>query len=218
VEVSGEDVLPMLLRTRGDEIAAHVDLPRRIIDNLGAIPSYYLRYYYQHDLVVQELLESKSRAEEVMEVERQLLQLYRDPELHDKPELLMQRGGAYYSEAAITLLSSLFGENDDVQVVDVRNNGIIPELPADTVLEVPAHVGASGAVPLPVPALPPHQAGLIAHTAAYEALAASAAVTGDREVAFRALLTHPLIGQSALAEQLLTDLLAANRTYLPAFS
>jgi 6-phospho-beta-glucosidase len=218
VEVSGEDVLPMLLRTRGDEIAAHIELPRRIIDNLGAIPSYYLRYYYQHDLVVEELLESPSRAEAVMEVERQLLQLYRDPELRDKPELLMQRGGAYYSEAAINLLSSLFGENNDVQVVDVRNNGIIPELPADAVIEIPAHVGATGAVALPVPALPPHQSGLVAHVAAYEALAASAAVTGDREIAFRALLTHPLIGQSALAEQLLTDLLAANRTYLPAFA
>jgi 6-phospho-beta-glucosidase len=218
VDVAGEDVLPELLRKHGDEIAAHVDLPRRIIDNLGAVPSYYLRYYYQHDLVVQELLESPTRAEEVMEVERQLLELYRDPGLHDKPELLMQRGGAYYSEAALNLLSSLFGENDDVQVVDVRNNGIIPELAVDAVIEVPAHVDKAGAAPLPVPALPPHQSGLVAHTAAYEALAAEAAVTGDREVAFRALLTHPLIGQSGLAEQLLADLLAANRQYLPAFA
>jgi 6-phospho-beta-glucosidase len=218
VTVDGEDVLPALLRKHGDEIAAHVELPRRIIDNLGAVPSYYLRYYYQHDLVVQELLESRSRAEEVMDVERQLLDLYRDPSLRDKPDLLMQRGGAYYSEAAINLLGGLFGESDDVQVVDVRNNGIIPELPADTVIEVPAHVGSAGAAPLPVPALPPHQAGLVAHTAAYEALTAEAAVSGDREVAFRALLTHPLIGQSGLAEQLLSDLLGANRRYLPAFA
>ena len=218
VEVGGEDVLPGLLRARGDEIAAHVELPRRIIDNLGAVPSYYLRYYYQHDLVVQELLESRSRAEEVMDVERELLRLYRDPDLHDKPDLLMQRGGAYYSEAAISLLDSLFGENADVQVVDVRNNGIIPELPVDAVIEVPAKVGHGGAEPLPVPALPPHQAGLIAHAASYESLTASAAVSGDREVAFRALLTHPLIGQSGLAEQLLSDLLAANRRFLPAFA
>jgi 6-phospho-beta-glucosidase len=218
VEVDGEDVLPELLRTHGDEIAEHVELPRRIIDNLGAVPSYYLRYYYLHDLVVQELLESRSRAEEVMDVERELLRLYRDPQLHDKPELLMQRGGAYYSEAALNLLSSLFGDGADVQVVDVQNRGIIPSLPDDAVIEVPARVTAEGAVPLPVPSLPPHQAGLIAHTAAYEQLTASAAVSGDREVAFRALLTHPLIGQSGLAEQLLTDLLDANRTYLPAFA
>ncbi len=218
VSVDGEDVLPALLRDHGDEIAAHIEMPRRIIDNLGAIPSYYLRYYYQHDLVVQELLESRSRAEEVMDVERDLLDLYRDPGLHDKPDLLMQRGGAYYSEAALNLLRGLFGESDDVQVVDVRNNGVIPELPADAVIEVPARVGSAGAEPLAVPALPPHQAGLIAHTAAYEALTVEAAVTGDREVAFRALLTHPLIGQSGLAEQLLNDLLDANRAYLPAFA
>ena len=216
--VDGEEVLPALLRDYGGEIAAHVELPRRIIDNLGAVPSYYLRYYYQHDLVVQELLESRSRAEEVMDVERELLKLYRDPQLHDKPDLLMQRGGAYYSEAAIKLLCGLFGDSTDVQVVDVRNNGIIPELPADAVIEVPARVGTAGAEPLPVPALPPHQAGLIAHTAAYESLTAEAAVSGDREVAFRALLTHPLIGQSALAEQLLHDLLDANRRFLPAFA
>ena len=216
--VDGEEMLPALLRRHGDEIAAHVELPRRIIDNLGAVPSYYLRYYYQHDLVVQELLESRSRAEEVMDVERELLQLYRDPQLHDKPDLLMQRGGAYYSEAAINLLAGLFGDSADVQVVDVRNNGIIPELPADTVIEIPARVSAGGAEPLPVPALPPHQTGLIAHTAAYESLTAEAAVSGDREVAFRALLTHPLIGQSALAEQLLHDLLDANRRFLPAFA
>jgi 6-phospho-beta-glucosidase len=218
VQVDGEDVLPTLLRDHGDEIAAHVELPRRVIDNLEAVPSYYLRYYYQHDLVVQELLESRSRAEEVMDVERELLRLYRDPQLHDKPELLMQRGGAYYSEAALNLLCSLFGDSPDIQVIDVRNNGVIPELPADTVIEVPARVSATGAEPLAVPALPPHQAGLIAHTAAYESLAASAAVSGDREVAFRALLTHPLIGQSSLAEQLLGDLLDANRLYLPAFA
>jgi 6-phospho-beta-glucosidase len=218
VEVDGEDVLPVLLRKHGDEIAAHVELPRRIIDDLGAVPSYYLRYYYQHDLVVQELLESRSRAEEVMDVERELLRLYRDPQLHDKPDLLMQRGGAYYSEAAINLLGSLFGGDPDVQVVDVRNNGTIPELSDEAVIEVPARVDITGAQPLPVPALPPHQAGLIAHTAAYEALAAGAAVTGDRELAFRALLTHPLIGQSGLAERLLDDLLTANRKYLPAFA
>jgi 6-phospho-beta-glucosidase len=218
VSVDGEDVLPALLRTRGDEIAAHVELPRRIIDNLGAVPSYYLRYFYQHDLVVQELLESRSRAEEVMDVERELLELYRDPELHDKPDLLMQRGGAYYSEAAINLLRALFGDSTDVQVVDVRNSGTLPDLPADAVIEVPARVGPAGAKPLSVPALPPHQAGLIAHVAAYEALTVAAAVSGDREMAFRALLTHPLIGQSGPAEQLLSDLLAANRRFLPAFA
>jgi 6-phospho-beta-glucosidase len=218
VEVDGEDVLPQLLQTHSDDIAAHIELPRRIIDNLGAVPSYYLRYYYEHDLVVQELLHSRSRAEEVMDVERELLKLYRDPGLRDKPDLLMQRGGAYYSEAAINLLCALFGENGSIQVVDVRNNQTVPQLDADAVIEVPALVGKAGATPLPVVTLPPHQAGLVAHVAAYEALAVSAAVSGNREIAFRALLTHPLIGQRGRAEQLLTDIIAANREHLPAFA
>jgi 6-phospho-beta-glucosidase len=218
VDVDGEDVLPELLRTHGDDIAAHVEIPRRIIDNLGAVPSYYLRYYYEHDVVVQELLHSRTRAEEVMQVEGELLELYRDPGLRDKPDLLMQRGGAYYSEAAINLLGGLFDDDGSVQVVDVRNNQLFPHLDADAVIEVPAHVGKAGAVPLAVPALPPHQAGLVAHVAAYEALAVSAAISGDRDIAFRALLTHPLIGQSGRAEQLLADILAANREHLPAFA
>ena len=218
VDVDGEDVLPELLRTHGDDIAAHVEVPRRIIDNLGAVPSYYLRYYYEHDVVVQELLHSRTRAEEVMQVERELLQLYRDPGLRDKPDLLMQRGGAYYSDAAINLLGALFGDEGSVQVVDVRNNQIFPQLDADAVIEVPSRVGTAGAVPLSVPALPLHQAGLVAHVAAYEALAVSAAISGDRDIAFRALLTHPLIGQSGPAEQLLADILAANREHLPAFA
>jgi 6-phospho-beta-glucosidase len=218
VDVDGEDVLPELLRTHGDDIAAHVEVPRRIIDNLGAVPSYYLRYYYDHDVVVQELLHSRTRAEEVMQVERELLDLYRDPGLRDKPDLLMQRGGAYYSEAAINLLGALFGGDGGVQVVDVRNNQIFPQLDADAVIEVPSRVGTAGATPLAVPALPSHQAGLVAHVAAYEALAVNAAITGDRDIAFRALLTHPLIGQSGPAEQLLADILAANREHLPAFA
>jgi 6-phospho-beta-glucosidase len=137
VDVDGEDVLPELLRTHGDDIAAHVEVPRRVIDNLGAVPSYYLRYYYEHDEVVQELLHSRTRAEEVMQVEGELLELYRDPDLRDKPDLLMQRGGAYYSEAAINLLGALFGDDASVQVVDVRNNQIFPQLDADAVIEVP---------------------------------------------------------------------------------
>ena len=218
VNVDGRDVLPDLLREHGDAIAEHVELPRRIIDNLGAIPSYYLRYFYEHDAVVDELRRSRTRAEEVIEIEQQLLRLYSDPHLRELPELLLQRGGAYYSEAALQLLISLFGDDGGTHVVDMRNRGTLPFLPDDAVIEVPALVGSAGAEPLPVPDLPAHQAGLIGHVAAYERLTVEAAETGDREVAFRALLTHPLIGQTGTAEQLLDDLLAANREYLPAFA
>jgi len=218
VTVGGEDCLPEILRTRGDELAGHVELPRRLLDLLGAVPSYYLRYYYQHDAVVEELRHSRSRAEEVSDIERQLLEIYRDPQLRDKPELLMRRGGAYYSEAALQLLSSLVVGAGDTHVVNVRNHGAVPGLPDDTVVEIPATIDRDGAHPLPVAPLGAHQLGLVSHVAAYERLAVEAAVSGDRDVALQALMTHPLIGQLDRAERLLDDLLAAHRQLLPAFA
>ncbi|HXZ99185.1 MAG TPA: 6-phospho-beta-glucosidase [Candidatus Binatia bacterium] len=218
VGVAGTDRLPDLLRERGAELADHVELPRAVLDWLGAVPSYYLRYYYAHDRVVEELRHRPSRAQEVADLERQLLELYRDPALRDKPELLTQRGGAYYSEAALQLLASLVDGRGDVQVVDLRNRGVIAELPDDAVIEVPARIGRDGALPLPVPPLHPHMAGLAAHVAAYERLAAEAATSGRRDVALQALITHPLIGQIDLAERLLDSILAANRASLPAFA
>ena len=190
-------MLPALLRTHGDDIAAHVELPRRIIDNLGAVPSYYLRYYYQHDLVVQELLrvaQPRRRghgggAGAARAVPRPRAARQARP-AHATWRRVLQRGGDQPAGLASSATTA------DVQVVDVRNNGTIPQLPDDAVIEVPARVGQRARTRSRCPALPPHQAGLIAHTAAYEALAASAAVSGDRDVAFRALLTHPLIGQS----------------------
>ena len=80
-----------------------------------------------------------------------------------------------------------------------------------------AGVGRSGPVPLPMSPLSPHMAGLAGHVAAYEKLAVRAAMSGDREVALEALLTHPLIGQLKPAERLLDALLVAHQAYLPAF-
>ena len=78
-------------------------------------------------------------------IERELLELYRDPTLDRKPELLERRGGAYYSEAAAALIESLHTGDGAVHVVDVRNDGAIPNLPDDAVVEVPARIDRDGA-------------------------------------------------------------------------
>ena len=122
-------------------------MPLRLLHSLGAIPSYYLRYFYQHDVVVGEQRGQRTRAEEVMDIERELLEIYRDPAVDTKPELLTRRGGAFYSEAAVQLLASLSNDTGDVQVVDVRNNGALPELPDDAVVEVPCAINRAGATP-----------------------------------------------------------------------
>ncbi|MFJ5916872.1 6-phospho-beta-glucosidase [Streptomyces ardesiacus] len=211
----GEDVLPRLLAGHGDALAADLRLPRPLLDRLGVVPSYYLRYYYAHDEVVDELRTKPSRAAEVAQMERQLLEMYGDPALDEKPELLARRGGAYYSEAAVDLAAALLGgSGSPYQVVNTRNRGTLPFLPDDAVVEVPAAVGAKGASPLPVAPVDPLYAGLMAHVTAYEDLALDAALRGGRERVFRALLAHPLVGQYAYAEQLTDRLIAHNREHL----
>jgi 6-phospho-beta-glucosidase len=176
---------------------------------IGAIPSYYLRYYYHHDDVLEEQLHSTSRADAVQAVERELLGLYADPSVDTKPEALERRGGAFYSEAAIELLSGLVGGIDQTRVVNLRNGGTLPFLPDDHVVEVPARVTAAGVEALPVPAFADDIRGLISAVAGYERLALDAAVHGGRERVLRAMQAHPLVLQYERAEKL-TDLLIAH--------
>ncbi|MFE6621611.1 6-phospho-beta-glucosidase [Streptomyces sp. NPDC057740] len=211
----GENVLPRLLTDHGDRIAADLHLPATLLDGLGVVPSYYLRYYYAHDEVVRELRTKPSRAAEVAEMERQLLSLYADPALDEKPALLAKRGGAYYSEAAVDLAAALLnGAGSPYQVVNTHNNGTLPFLPDDAVIEVQAAVGEKGPKPLPVAPLDPLYAGLMAQVTAYEDLALRAALHGGRDRVFKALLSHPLIGQYEYAETLTDQLIAHNREHL----
>ncbi|MGD9483034.1 6-phospho-beta-glucosidase [Streptomyces sp. TRM70308] len=233
----GPDLLPGLLAGHGERIAERLRLPRPLLDRLGVVPSYYLRYFYAHDEVVAELRHQPPRAAEVAAMEERLLEMYADPALAEKPALLAERGGAYYSEAAVALAAALLGTAgrdgggarggegaqggepvqpvQPVQVVNVRNDGTLPFLPDDAVVEVPARVTAHGAVPLAAPPLPPAHAGLVAHVTAYEHLALDAALHGGRERVFAALLAHPLIGQYDRAEALTDRLIAHNRAHLP---
>ncbi|MEJ8635059.1 6-phospho-beta-glucosidase [Streptomyces sp. MS2.AVA.5] len=211
----GADLLPKVLAEHGDELADDLRLPREVLDRLGVVPSYYLRYFYAHDEVVRELGTKPSRAAEVAEMEKQLLRMYGDPSLDTKPELLAKRGGAFYSEAAVDLAASLLGgTGSPYQVVNTLNRGTLPFLPDDAVIEVQAAVGTQGATPLAVPEVDPLFAGLISHVTAYEDLALEAALRGGRDRVFKALLSHPLIGQFEYAEALTDKLIAHNREHL----
>jgi 6-phospho-beta-glucosidase len=208
VRLDGRDVLPELLAGHGDALAEEIELPRSVLDDLGAIPSYYLHYFYAHDRVLAEQLVGVPRAQTVAEIERELLQMYRDPSLTEKPALLEQRGGAFYSEAAVGLVRSLASNDGAVHVVDTRNGGTLDGLADDDVVEVPARVTSNGPEPIEQEPLAPELLGLVQHVAAYERLAAGAAVTRDAVAARKALLAHPLIGQIELVD-LLVDALVA---------
>jgi 6-phospho-beta-glucosidase len=219
VWLDDRDVLPELLGSHGDELAQLAGgLPRRLLDELGAVPSYYLRYFYAHDEVLADQLAGATpRAATVAEIERELLAMYADPALTTKPALLEQRGGAYYSEAATRLVTSLATGDGTIHVVDVRNGTAVAGLAEDDVVELPARVDAHGAQPLAQRPLAPELHGLVAHVAAYERLAVQAAVSGSRVVARKALLAHPLVGQWGKVEPLLGHLLDADSAHLPQF-
>jgi 6-phospho-beta-glucosidase len=216
--VDGVDRLPELIERDGAALADEVGLPLAQIQRSGVLPSYYLRYFDQFDDVLRHQQEGgETRASEVMEIERQLLELYRDPNLDEKPALLADRGGAYYSEVAAQLIASLYDGRGDTQVVDVRNDGAVPDLAATDVVEVAARIDREGAHPLPVPPLAPDQRELVLQVKRYEHLTIEAAMTGDRAVAREALKTHPLVDSRVDLDALLDALLDANRRYLPRF-
>jgi 6-phospho-beta-glucosidase len=217
VRIDGEDRLRDLLDEDASELAEELRLPEDMLRWIGAIPSYYIRYYYLTRTVLAEQQNGHSRARDVMDIEARLLEMYRDPSLAEKPELLDHRGGAYYSEAAAQLIASLHDGAGDVQVVDVRNDGALPDLPASAVVEVPAVIDRDGAHPLQLDPLAPEQRGLVQAVKAYEELTIEAARTGDREVALRALAANPLVG-AEVAGPLLDALLEADRHHLDAFA
>jgi 6-phospho-beta-glucosidase len=215
IEVDGKEVLPDLLAAHGDVMAERAGAPLPVLHDLGAVPSYYLHYFYYHDAVVAEQRTRPTRAAEVAAIERELLELYADPALDRKPELLARRGGAFYSEAAVALIASLFSDGGDTQVVNLRNSGTLPFLPDEAVIEVPAVIDGSGAAAVDVAPFAPVFRGLIAHVSGYEELALDAALRGGRSRVAAALLAHPLVGQRDLAERMADRLIAENATFLP---
>ena len=220
--IDGEDVWPALFQRELAEARQREDdgwnFSAEILETMGMIPCGYLNYYYHHDQVLKrQLVAEQSRGEEVKEIERELMALYQDPDLKEKPALLEQRGGAYYSKAAISLISALANNKQEIHIVNTRNNGAIPGLPDDVVVEVAATIGSAGAAPIPVAPMPPEIRGLVQAVKSYELLAAITGAKGDRRRAVQALVAHPLVSSFEAAEGVLDALLEAHKEYLPQF-
>jgi 6-phospho-beta-glucosidase len=188
------------------------------LETLGMIPNYYLQYfYYTHRKLQAQEAWPPSRAEEVMEIEKDLLRQYALPDLTEPPADLMKRGGAYYSTLATQLIDSHYNDLGQVHVVNVRNNGAVKEYPADWVLELPARVDRQGVHPLPADPLPAVCFGLVSQVKMYELLTVEAAVHGDRNAAYQALLAHPLGPSADKAQAVLEDMLETNKQWLRQF-
>jgi 6-phospho-beta-glucosidase len=189
-----------------------------LLRSLGMIPCGYLNYYYHHPTMLDKQRNAdQTRGEQVLEIERELLELYRDPELKEKPSLLEKRGGAYYSKAAVSLMSAITNDKREIHIVNIRNQGAVPGLPHDVVVEVPAVIGLQSVKPLAVQPMSDEIGGLVHMVKAYEVLAATAGAYGDRRKALQALLTQPLTPSFSAAQGLLEALLEAHKTHLPQF-
>ncbi|ASA20387.1 6-phospho-beta-glucosidase [Paenibacillus donghaensis] len=224
ITIDGEDKLPELLANRDGYSARNVpqyEWNAALLRTLGAIPSYYLKYFYlQRELLAEQqaaAAKGETRAETVQRLEEELFELYQDVNLADKPKQLEQRGGAYYSEAAVRLMNSLYNDTGDIQTLNVANQGILDFLPDDASIEVNCKVLKSGPVPVPVTVVPSAAKGLIHAVKTYEQLAIEAAVSGSRDLALTALAHHPLVQSVQAAEAMLAEMLEQNKAYLPQF-
>ncbi len=215
-KVSGQDVFDQLLQHAIKEAKkGGSPFPPQLLETLAMIPSYYLRYYYLCSEVVAEQKQAgKTRAEVVQEIENELLKLYANPSLCTKPDLLAQRGGALYSTAAVGLISAIHHNKKEVHIVNVLNRGAIPDLPPESVVEVPAQIDREGAHPLPTGPLPLVIRGLVHAVKAYEQLAIQAAVEGDERAALQALVAHPLVPSFSVAQGLWKAIRQANQAFL----
>ncbi len=218
--IDGEDMWPKVIEMYLKELRADPDpeWDPRTIETLGMIPNGYLGYfYYTGKRVARQQKWPPSRGEQVIEIEKDLLRQYADPNLKEPPADLMKRGGAYYSTVATQLLNAHYNDLGEVHVANVRNNGAVPSWPADWVLELPCRVDRTGVHPLPIAALSPVCAGLISQVKAYEQLTAEAALTGSRKLAYEALLVHPLGPSADQVQEVLDDMLETHKAYLPLF-
>lgn len=228
VFVDGVNIIDSILhKAAGESGMTMKNIPdfgwdKEFLLSLGALPCSYHRYYYMKDKMLEEELEAVkttgTRAEVVKRVEAELFELYKDPNLAIKPPQLEQRGGAYYSEAAINLIASIYNNKKDIQTVNVKNNGTIRCLPDDASIEVNCVIDSQGARPVAITTdMSPQIRGLLQIVKAYEELTVEAAVHGDYNAGLQALTLHPLVGDEAIARQILDDILKENEAYLPQF-
>lgn len=195
---------------------------KTFIESTGLLPNPYHQYYFQTKDVLEKDLkafwENGTRAEVVQQLEESLFDLYNNPDLYEKPKELEKRGGAFYSDVACSLMDSLYNNREDIQTVNTFNNGAILDLPDDAVIEVNCVITKHGPKPLTVGSLPHTVKGLIYQMKAFEELVIRAAISGDYNDAYTALVMNPLIADEKSSKLVLDELLEAHQAYLPQFN
>lgn len=189
---------------------------------LNVFPCPYHNYYYKAgDMLEKELKNYKeggTRAEIVKKLEDELFELYKDPNLAIKPPQLEKRGGAYYSDAAVRLIHSMYTDRRDIQAVNTMNRGAIASMPFDSAVEISCIITKDGPKPITMGELPVAVQGLVQQIKSFERLAIEAAITGDYGKALLAMTINPLVPSDRVAKVILDEMLVAHKEYLPQFN
>lgn len=218
--LNGQDVWDEVFTGYVEQLRAMPEPPFNpdFIERQQVIPNDYLEYYFQAaKKVAMQKNWPPSRAEEVMLVEKDLLKKYADPACDTIPEELMQRGGAYYSSVAASMIDSYWNDLGETHIANVAHHGQVKGWEKEWVLEMPCRVDRSGVQPLPTQPLPLYNYALLEQVKQYELLTVEAALHADRAAAFRALLAHPLGPDEDQASVVLEDMLTIHQRYLPRF-
>lgn len=230
ITVKGKDLTDDFIEKLAQGVGANqlknipdVGLPPDFIRALKLYPLSYLKYFYLDREMVEHELEDLergvgTRGEQSLAIEKSLFELYRDPNLCEKPAALSARGGALYSDTACSIISSIYNNKREIHVVNTPNQGSTPDLPDEAVIETNAMIDCNGAHPLAYGRLPVAVKGLIQSVKAFEELTVEAAITGNKHTALLALAAHPLVPSVEVAEKILRDYLAANRDFLPQYT
>lgn len=223
IKKDGKELLPGLIESGfSPKVMANIKddgFSMDCLKTIQAIPSSYLQYYYCREAKLQHQRESdKTRAQVCMDIEEQLLEIYQNKEIVTKPALLDKRGGHKYSLAAVSLVDSIANDKRDVHVVNIKNNGTLPFMADDDIVEIAAVIGSDGATPVPVTEpINDHIIGLMRVVKTYEKYAVEAAITGSDEAALNGLLVHPLVGDWEKAQKCFEEMKEAHKEYLPQY-
>ena len=192
-----------------------------LLRGLNAIPnSYFIYYFRRKERLEQQLKDFNNhnvRAEKVKKIEQSLLEKYKNPDLNYKPKELEERGGAYYSVAACSLIDSIYNDRKDVQYVDVLNKNAYSNFDSENVIETACTITKDGPKPIECGKAPYKLLGTVTNIKSFEKMTVEAAVTGNRDLAIAALTMNPLIPSENLAIEVFDRLYKAHEKYLPQF-
>lgn len=197
------------------------DYQADFLQKLQLLPNPYLRYYYMTDKMLQSEVEDRDskgcRGQVILKIEDELLALYKQPELTEKPQQLDQRGGFMYSTVATELIRDIETNAGSMHIINKRNEGAVDDFPDDYVLEIPAHIFKTAQKSIPMGEASKVVTGLVHTIKNFERLTIEGYLHRDENRIKMAMLMHPLGPSESQLEALWARLKDENAGYFPEF-